>query len=134
MELLLELAAPIFQFLLELLLQFLFEILAEFGLEAVREVIRPTKPSRPALAAVGYALLGAALGGISLLIFPHKFAVSTWLQLLNVVASPAIVGGAMVGIGRWRRQRNQRQLLLHKFWFGSLLALVFAIVRLIFAA
>jgi hypothetical protein len=133
LELLAELAALVFQFLFELLLQIVFEILAELGLEAVRVAIRPTKQSRPSWVLVGYVLLGGSLGAVSLLVFPHKFAIPIWLQLLNVGLTPMIVGVSMVGIGRWRRRRNQPALLLHKFSIGFLVALVFALVRLIFA-
>ena len=133
MELLVELATLVFQFLFELLLQIVFEMLAELGLEAVRAAIQPTKQSRQAWVVVGYVLLGGGLGAVSLLVFPHKFAVPIWLQLLNVALTPIIVGVSMVGIGRWRRRRNQPALLLHRFSFGFLVAFVFAVVRLIFA-
>jgi len=111
-EVLVELATLVFQFLLELLLQIMFEILAELGLEAVRAAIQPTKQARLSWVLVGYVLLGGGLGAISLLVFPHKFAVPIWLQLLNVAVTPIIVGVSMVGIGRWRHRRNQPALLL----------------------
>jgi hypothetical protein len=69
MELLLELAALVGQFLLEILLQFLFEILAEFGLVSVREAMRLPKPARPLLGFAGYIVLGGALGGVSVWCF-----------------------------------------------------------------
>jgi hypothetical protein len=134
MELLVELIAWAGQLLLELLLQLLFEILAEFGLRAVREAMRPSKSAHPLLGLAGYILLGGVWGGVSVWVFPHKFAVPIWLQIANIVASPVIVGIAMVGVGRWRAQRNQQTILLHKFWFGFALALAFALVRFWFAA
>jgi hypothetical protein len=133
MELLVELVTWAGQLLLEVLLQLIFEILAEIGLKSVREVMRPSKPAQSLWGLVGYILLGAVLGGLSVLLFPHKFAVPVWLQVANVVVSPVVVGIAMVGVGRWRTRRNQQTILLHKFWFGFVFALVFALVRFRFA-
>jgi hypothetical protein len=134
MELLVELIAWAGQLLLEVLLQLLFEILAEFGLRAVREGMRLQKPVQPLLGLAGYIVLGAVLGAISVEVFPHKFAVPVGLQIANVMVSPVAMGVAMVGVGRWRAQRNQQTILLHKFWFGFALALAFALVRFWFAA
>jgi hypothetical protein len=134
MELLVELVAWVGQLLLELLLQLLFEILAEIGLKSVREAMRPSKPARPLWGLFGYILLGAVLGGVSVLLFPHKFAVPAWLQIANIAAAPVVMGIAMVGVGRWRARRNQQTILLHKFWFGFVFALIFALVRFRFAA
>jgi hypothetical protein len=134
MELLLELAALVGQFLLEILLQLLFEILAEFGLRSVREAMRPSTPPQPLLGLAGYIVLGGLLGGVSVWLFPHKFAVPIWLQVANLVVSPVVMGLVMVGVGRWRASRNQQAILLHKFWFGLVLAMIFALVRFRFAA
>jgi hypothetical protein len=79
-------------------------------------------------------LLGGVLGGVSLVVFPHKFAVPAWLQIANIVVSPIVVGVAMVWVGRWRAQRNEQAIFLYKFWFGFAFALTFALVRFRFAA
>jgi hypothetical protein len=39
--------------------QLFAEALAELGLEAIREAIRPSKPGRPFVAAIGYVLLAS---------------------------------------------------------------------------
>ena len=134
MELLAEILLWIGQLVLEVLLQLVFEILAELGLWAAKKTIWSTGPVRPVLGLVGYILLGGALGGVSLVFFPHKFAVPVWLKIANIVVSPIVVGFAMVGIGRWRAQRGQQAILLHRFWFGFVFALVFGLVRFGFAA
>jgi hypothetical protein len=134
MELLAEILLWIGQLVLEVLLQLVFEILAELGLWAVKKTIRLAGPVRPVRGSIGYIFLGGALGGVSLVFFPHKFAVPMWLQIANIAVSPTIVGFAMVGVGRWRAQRGQQEILLHRFWFGFAFALVFALVRFRFAA
>ena len=110
-------------------MQILAEALAEFGLEAVREVVRPSRPPRLVFAAAGYILLGALFALLSLWPFPNSFSHHTWLRLVNLVVSPAIAGSAMVALGRWRAQRGQGAIYLHKFGYGFLFALTFALVR-----
>ena len=117
-----------------MLLQLVFESLAELGLWAAKKTTRVAEPERPMPGLVGYILLGGALGGVSLVFFPHKFAVPVWLQIANIVLSPIVAGFAMVGMGRWRARRGQQAILLHTFWFGFAFALIFALVRVRFAA
>ena len=134
MELLAEILLWIGQLVLEVLLQLVFEILAELGLWAAKKTIRLAEPLRPVRGLIGYILLGGVLAGVSLVFFPHKFAVPVWLQIVNIVVSPVVVGLAMMWVGRWRAQRGQQAILLHRFWFGFVFALVFGLVRFGFAA
>jgi hypothetical protein len=129
MEIVAEILVVIVQFIIEVLLQIVFEMAAEAGLHAVREVVKPSKPPQPWLAAFGYGLLGLLLGWVSLWPFPHRMAVPMWVQLVNLLVSPATAGGVMVLVGRWRQRRQQSALLLHRFWFGFLFALALALVR-----
>jgi hypothetical protein len=121
------------QLLGELLLQLLAEALAEFGLEAIREAIRPSKPGRPLVAAIGYVLLGALFAFVSLWPFPHSFVQHAWLRLANLVIAPSIAGLAAVALGRWRISRGQTGLYLHRFSYGFLFALTFALTRFAFS-
>lgn len=133
MEVLAEIIVFLTQLLFELLLQLVFEVCAELGLEAIKEAVKPSKPPNPALAAFGYFLMGSLLGAVSLVVYPNKFALSHGLQLVNLVVSPVTMGGVMVLMGRWRAHRGQSRLLLHRFWFGLLFALAFALVRFAYA-
>jgi hypothetical protein len=99
-----------------------------------KKTLRSAGPVRPVLVMVGYLLLGGALGGISLVFFPQKFAMPMWLQIANIAISPVVVGVAMVWVGQRRSLGGQQAILLHKFWFGFAFALVFALVRFRFAA
>lgn len=133
MEVLGEILIAIVQLFGELLLQLLAEALAELGLEAIREAVRPSTPGRPFVAAIGYALLGALFAFLSLWPFPHSFAHHTWLRLANLVVAPPITGLAMVALGRLRVGRGQAELHLHRFGYGFLFALTFALVRFAFS-
>lgn len=57
------------QLVAEVLLQALAELLIELGLHSVAESFE-RRPS-PGLAAVGYAIVGALLGGVSLWLLPQ---------------------------------------------------------------
>ena len=133
MEALGEILIAVVQLLAELLLQLLAEALAEFGLEAIREAVRPSRPGRPLVAAIGYVLLGALFAFLSLWPFPHSFAHHAWLRLANLVIAPSITGLALVALGRWRVRRGQGALYLHRFSYGFLFALTFALVRFAFS-
>ena len=127
-----EILIAVVQLLGELLLQLLAEFLAESGLEAIREAVRPSKPGRPLVAAIGYVLLGALFAFLSLWPFPHSVAHPIWLQLANLVIAPALAGWVLVAVGRWRVRRGQGALYLHRFIYGYVFALTFALVRFAF--
>jgi hypothetical protein len=124
-----EIAIAFIQFLADILLQVFAEVVAEFGLEAIREAIRPSRPGQPVFAALGYVLLGALFALLSLWPLPDSFSHHTWLRIVNLLISPAVAGLAMVALGRWRIQRGQGGIYLHRFGYGFLFAFTFALVR-----
>ena len=58
---------------------------------------------------VGYILLSVALGRVSIVLFPRKFAAPIWLQIANIVVSPIIVGVAKVWVGDGGRREVSKQ-------------------------
>lgn len=121
----------IFEILGEFLLQVVGEALIELGFHSLAEPFQ--KPPNPWLAAIGYALFGAILGGLSLLAFPNNLVPEPW-RLMNLVATPFAVGGLMVAMGAWRARRGQPVLRIDRFAYGYLFALALALVRFFFAA
>ncbi|CAN5330685.1 hypothetical protein BH11PSE9_BH11PSE9_13580 [soil metagenome] len=115
----------------EFILQCFAEVLVEFGLHWVAEPFR-RRPS-PWIAALGYALFGAILGGLSLLVFPSNFATRPW-RLLNLIVTPLAVGGAMATLGAWRARRAEDLWRIDRFGFGYVFALSLALVRYVYAA
>ena len=128
MEILFEILFAVLSFLGEMVLQVVFEIVAEIMGHAVREPFK-RKPLHPALAALGYALMGAVAGGVSLLIFPHSFVDSEILRGVNLIFTPVMAGLAMAAIGRWRDKRDQDLIRLDRFSYGFLFAFTMALVR-----
>jgi hypothetical protein len=131
-EFLAELLIALVQLLCEFFLQVFAEALAEMGLEAIRETLMPSSPPRPVVAAVGYILLASLFALLSLWPFPHSFVRHDWLRIANLLVAPPMTGLVAVMLGQWRRKRGQQQLYFHRFGYGYLFALTFALVRLAF--
>ncbi|MBL8300068.1 MAG: hypothetical protein JNN30_17140 [Rhodanobacteraceae bacterium] len=121
----------LFEIIGELLLQVVVETLAELGLRSLAEPLR--RPPNPWLAALGYAVLGAGLGGLSLLLLPDHLAPSDTARIANLVFTPVIVGWCMVALGAWRAKRGESVLRIDRFSYGYLFALSLALVRFWFA-
>jgi hypothetical protein len=122
------------EFIVEVLFEFLFqlvvEVLVELGLHSVSEANR--KPFGPVLAAVGYALAGAILGALSLLMLPSHLVANPW-RIANLIGTPIAVGGAMVGMGALRARHGDEVLRIDRFAYGYVFALCFALIRFYFA-
>lgn len=115
----------------EFVLQVVGEALVELGLHVVAEPFR--KPPNPWLAGIGYFLLGAIIGGISLLIISSHLVVGQEWRIINLIATPVAVGFSMSLIGAWRAKRGQTVLRIDRFAYGYLFALSFALIRFWFA-
>ena len=126
------LVAILFEFFGELLLQIVAEVLFEIGLRGLAAPFK-RKPN-PYLATTGYVLFGAAAGGLSLWAFPSLLIGSHAGRIANAVVTPFIAGACMMAVGAWRRRRDQELILLDRFAYGYLFALVMALVRLRFGS
>lgn len=125
-----ELLVILLQLLGEVLLQLFAETLFEIGFRAVAAPFR--RFANPLLASLGYLLLGAAVGALSLWPFPSLFIHSHVGRIVNVVITPVLAGTFMAGLGAWREKRGQETLLINRFAYGALFALAMALVRLRF--
>ena len=111
----------------EFVLQIVLEVLVEAGLHTLSEPFR--KPPNPWLAALGYAMLGAIAGVVSVLAFPALFLHSEGAQIANLLLTPFACGAAMTALGAWRARRGQDLVRLDRFAYGYLFALAMAAVR-----
>jgi hypothetical protein len=128
-EVLAEVVAALFQFLLEVLLQLAADVFAELGIEALKEVRKASRQPRPLLAGFGYVLLGLTGGWVSLWWFPKRFAGSTEMRLMTLVLAPAMSALALwmflTVIGRPVASEERRR----RFWLAYAFGLAFALVR-----
>jgi hypothetical protein len=126
------------EFILELLLEFfgefllgaVLEVLAEAGLHAFKRPFEE-KPSR-LFAWIGYTVLGAAAGGLSLLVFPDLFMRTDLGRIGYLLLAPVAVGLTMCLVGALRERKHQELIRLDKFGYGYLFALSLAAVRFAF--
>lgn len=116
------------QFLGEFLIQVVGETLAELGFHALAEPFR--KPPNPWLAAIGYLLIGAIIGGLSVLVVPSHLVSTHALRIANLIVTPVAAGLCMCAVGAWRARRGQALLRIDRFAYGYLFALSFALMRL----
>lgn len=130
MEFLFELLFEIFG---EFILQFIFEALAEAGLRTFGRAPGETRSS-PWLAVIGYIVLGAACGALSLWLFPTFFVKSHIGRVVSLLVTPVLAGAGMALIGAWRRRRGEDLLRLDRFAYGYAFALAMAAVRFSFAS
>lgn len=108
----------VFYVLGEFLLQVIVEMLASIGFGAMGETFR--KKPNPWLAAIGYGLLGAMVGGVSLLIFQTPLiSLGSW-RLLNLVVTPIAVGMVMAALGAWKTKRGRMVFRIDRFSYGYL--------------
>ena len=126
------------------MLEFLFELVGEFLIQVVLEglvemgfhsLVAPfQKEPDPWLAAIGYALLGSLVGGLSLFIFPTHMVSSHGLRLLNLIVVPVLVGAMMVLTGVWRAKQGKAVKRLDRFSYGYIFALSLGLMRFTWAA
>lgn len=122
----------LFSILGELLLQVLGELLVNMGFHSLAEPMR--RRPNPWLAAVGYLLFGAVVGGLSLLVFPDYLVASKNLRVANAALSPILAGLCVAALGAWRARYGQPVLRIDKFAYGYLFALSLGLVRFWFAS
>jgi hypothetical protein len=132
----------IFEVLLQIILEFILgigaELLAELGLHGVAHVFRGRKTRNPALAFIGYALLGVMVGGVSLLVFPRALVRGasfhgTSFHGIGLLISPLLAGFVMSAIGSLRRRRGMSLIRLDSFAYGFIFAFGMALIRFLFA-
>jgi hypothetical protein len=130
-EFLAEILVALVQLLCEFLLQLAAQALAGLGWYSVREALRPSSPPLRIPGLLGHAVIGTILGGLSLLIFPQHFAISTALRITTVVVAPLMSALAVVPTaGLLRRFFPAINI---RWWFGNayMFGLSFALVRFI---
>jgi uncharacterized membrane protein len=122
----------IIQFVLEFILQVVAEILVEFGMYEVRNLFGGKRGWSTFLALVGHISLGAAVGALSILVFPHSFIHSNRFHGISLLVTPVLAGLAMSAVGWARKKREQNLIRLDTFVYGAVFAFGFALVRFFF--
>jgi hypothetical protein len=120
----------IFEIFFEIVVQLFGEVLIEFGLQMLAEPFQ--RRPNPWVAGIGYVMLGAIVGGVSLLVFRAHLVGPAW-RVVNLIVTPVVAGLCMTAIGAWRARRGDPVLRIDRFAYGYLFALSFALLRFWFA-
>jgi len=113
----------------ELVGEFIAELVIGLLWEGVGEAFHWNRNSNRILSVLGWGLIGAATGAVSLLLFPNPLLRHTRFHGLSLIAAPLATGVVMKLLGDRLRSRGKQTTSLMTFWGGSIFALAFALVR-----
>jgi len=133
-EFLLELLLTFGELFLEVLFEFAGEALLDLALRAIAEVFETSRITNPVLASIGYTLLGALAGGLSLFIFPHPLVHPSRLHGINLLVSPIVTGSVMSLIGSILSRQGKKVVQIESSGYGFAFAFGMALIRYFFVA
>ena len=114
----------------------LIQIVLEFllnGLASIRRALPDTENKYPRLQAVGWFVVGAGVGGLSLAVYSKPLFHRGRLPGVSLLLSPLLTGLVMEQLGRFRAARGKSAQPLSNFHNGAAFAFGFALVRFLFA-
>lgn len=120
----------VIEVVVEIVMQVVAELLVELGVRGFGKLSE--RRSNPIVAGIGYALLGAGLGGASVWLWPQAL-MSDELRVVQLVLGPLLAGAMMAGIGALMRRRGKQAIRLESFLYGWLLAFSLSLVRFLAA-
>lgn len=122
MELLIEL-------LIEVAVYVLFELVAAGVLHPIGAALKNRQDAHPLVKGLGYAMLGAVFGGLSVLVWPAPFVNDDLLKVVSMIVSPIAAGSVMALVGWYLKHRDRPVLALESFGYGFVFAAVFGVLR-----
>lgn len=132
MDFLFELLCGLLHLILNALLELAGELFMDLITRALAEVIWPPEVSSPLLGCLGYLLLGALIGVVSLHYFPHPLVHPSRFHGVSVLVSPVLVGLAMSAVGSSLRKREKEVVQIENFGYGFTFAFGMALIRFFF--
>ena len=128
-ELLLAIAEPILEGLLELFAGVILDFIARLFSGAFEAL----ENAPQVVAAIVYVVLGLLAGECSLLMFPHHLVRPSRIPGVSLVVSPVFAGAALSLVGSFLRTRNKTTARIETFRYGYAFAFGMALIRLLFA-
>ena len=120
-------------FILELLFEALFEFVLGAIVAGIYHLLRrfwiTARRGNAAIASAILVFVGAALGLLSVLMFPHPMVPPSKLHGISVLVSPAITGLAMAALGNGVRRRGRLPVRIESFGYGFAFAFGVALIR-----
>lgn len=119
----------LFEWLFTILFEAVFELALAFGWEGLAQAFGKRKNKSFPLACLGWFLIGAACGGLSVWIVPHKFLPGDSPRGLSLLLSPLLCGIIMKMVGDRLRRKGGQPTDLASFWGGSSFAFGYSLIR-----
>jgi hypothetical protein len=95
-EFLFELLLVFAEVFLEIFLEVTATALFDLALRAIAKVFETLRFATPVIASIGYTLLGALAGGLSVFVYPHPLVHPSRLHGINLFVSPIVTGFVLV--------------------------------------
>lgn len=128
-ELLLALLAAVGEALFEALIETFAEVIVAWFSRAIVKAFSRLLDVNPIVASVAIPLLGACLGALSTLVFPHHLFHPTRFHGISLLISPLVAGWVMSQVGIKRHRQGFQTTRIESFGYGFSFALAFALVR-----
>jgi hypothetical protein len=131
-EFLFELLLVFAEVFLEIFLEVAATALFDLALRAIAKVFETMRFANPVIASIGYTLLGALAGGLSVFVYPHPLVHPSRLHGINLFVSPIVTGFVMSLFGSLMRRQGAKVTRIESFGYGFAFAFGMALIRYLF--
>jgi hypothetical protein len=118
--------------LAEAFLEFAGGLVISILVRTSRKLFTVIRELGPILTTFSVVILGAAIGILSVWVFPHSLVHPSRIHGANLLISPIVTGLAMSQIGRGLRRRGRQSAQIESFGYGFVFAFAMAFVRFVF--
>lgn len=128
-----ELLAGLLAAIVEVLIESFFEIvclgLASLLARGIGKLFKSLADANSIATTFAAGMLGAMVGFLSVVIYPHPLVHPSRFHGVSVIASPLITGFVMAQFGRILRNHGRRVVPIESFGYGFAFAFAMALVR-----
>jgi hypothetical protein len=128
-----ELLAGVLAVIAEVLFEALVEIvcggLASLLTRGISKFFKSISDFNPIATTFVLGMLGALVGFLSVIVYPHPLVHPSRFHGVSVIASPLITGFVMSQLGRLLRNRGRSVTPIESFGYGFVFAFAMALVR-----
>jgi hypothetical protein len=128
-DLLAGLLAAIAEVLFEAVFETACGALASLLTRATSKLFKAITDVNPAATALSLGMLGALVGFLSVVTYPHALVHPSQFHGVSVIASPVLTGLAMFELGRLLRSHGRSVMPIDSFGYGFVFAFAMALVR-----
>ena len=128
-ELLAGVLAAIAEVLFEAFIEIVCEGLTSLLTRRISKLFKSISDVNPIATTFALGMLGALVGFLSVVVYPHPLVHPSRLHGVSVIASPLITGFVMAQLGRLLRNHGRKVVPIESFGYGFMFALAMALVR-----